>query len=117
MNFLCLLPGVSKKQKIRKLLQLTIKRTLCKVATLQNTIEDKMILDSCYYLLCFFNFPHLEISVYDPIHVTVVDRLQDLLDAVAGVGLGVELSGHDVLKQLPARHPVTESQSAIKLRI
>ena len=38
--------------------------------------------------------------MHDSVLVAVVDALQDLLDAVGGVGLGVELAGHDVLEQL-----------------
>lgn len=64
----------------------------------------------CHFYL--YLFVHLEISVNDPIHVTVVDRLQNLLDTVAGVCLRVELPGHNVLKQLAPRHPETDSQSA-----
>ena len=48
---------------------------------------------------------YLEVPVHDTIGMAVVDRLQDLLDAVRGVGFRVELSGHDVFKELPARHP------------
>ena len=47
---------------------------------------------------------HLEVPVHHAIAVAVVDWLQDLLDAVGGVRLGVELPGYDILKQLPARH-------------
>ncbi len=47
----------------------------------------------------------LEVPVNDAILVAVVHALQDLLDAVRGVGLGVELAGHDVLEQLSAGHP------------
>ena len=43
--------------------------------------------------------------MHDTVGMAVVDRLQDLLDAVRGVGFRVELSGHDVFKELPARHP------------
>ena len=52
-----------------------------------------------------FPFSHLEISVNNPVLVAVVDALQDLLDAVGGVGLGVELAGNDVLEQFTSRHP------------
>ena len=45
---------------------------------------------------------YLKVPVHDPVLVAVVDALQDLLDAVGGVGLGVELAGHDVLEQLAA---------------
>ena len=37
--------------------------------------------------------------------VAVIDRLQDLLDAVGGVSFRVELSGYDVLEQFSSRHP------------
>ena len=47
---------------------------------------------------------HLEVPVDHAIAVAVVDGLQDLLDAVGGVRLGVELPGYNILKQLPARH-------------
>ena len=40
----------------------------------------------------------------DAVHVTVVDALQDLLDAVRRVRLGVELPRHDVLEQLAPGH-------------
>ena len=45
---------------------------------------------------------YLKVPVHDPVLVAVVDALQDLLDAVGGVGLGVELAGNDVLEQLAA---------------
>ena len=38
------------------------------------------------------------------VEVAVVDRLQDLLDAVRRIRLAVELPSDDVLKQLPAGH-------------
>ena len=47
----------------------------------------------------------LEVPVDDTVGMAVVHRLQDLLDAVRGIGFRVELSGHDVLKQLSARNP------------
>lgn len=46
----------------------------------------------------------LQVSVDDAVHVAVVDTLQDLLDAVRRVRLGVELARDDVLKELAARH-------------
>lgn len=36
----------------------------------------------------------------DIVHVTVIDRLENLLDAVTGVRLGVVLPRDDVLKEL-----------------
>lgn len=42
--------------------------------------------------------------------VAVIDRLQDLLDAMRGIGLGVKLSGHNVLEQFASGHPETQSQ-------
>ena len=47
----------------------------------------------------------LEVPVDDTVGMAVVHGLQDLLDAVRGVGFRVELPGHDVFKQLPASHP------------
>ena len=52
--------------------------------------------------------PYLEVPVHDTVGMAVVDGLQDLLDAVRGVGFRVELPGHDVFEQLPARHPEVE---------
>ena len=43
---------------------------------------------------------HLEVPVHDAVEVAVVDRLEDLLDAVRRVRLAVELPRHDVLEQL-----------------
>ena len=40
----------------------------------------------------------------DAVHVTVVDALQDLLDAVRRVRLRVELARNDVLEQLAPGH-------------
>ena len=48
--------------------------------------------------------PYLEIPMDDTVGMAMIDGLQDLLDAVRGVGLGVELPGHDVLEQLATGH-------------
>lgn len=48
----------------------------------------------------------LEVSVHDVVHVTVIDRLEDLLDAVGRVRLAVILASHDVLEQLAASDQV-----------
>ena len=39
----------------------------------------------------------------------MVDALEDLLDAVRGVGFAVELAGHDVLEEFAARDPLDET--------
>jgi len=49
----------------------------------------------------------LEISVHHSVHVAVIDALQDLLDAVRRVGLGVELPGDNVLEEFAAGHAET----------
>ncbi len=51
----------------------------------------------------------LKISVDDAVRVAVVDALEDLLDAVRGVGFAVELAGHDVLEEFAARDPLDET--------
>ena len=48
---------------------------------------------------------HFEVAVADAVLVAVLDRLEDLLHAVARVRLRVELARHDVLEELAARHP------------
>ena len=48
---------------------------------------------------------HLKISVNNSIGVAMVDRLEDLLDAVGSVRFRVELSGHNVLEELSTGHP------------
>ena len=58
----------------------------------------------------------LQISVHDPVHVAVVDTLQDLLDAMGGVGLGVELPGDDVLEQLATRYAETREKLTSELK-
>lgn len=42
----------------------------------------------------------------DIVHVTVVDRLENLLDAVTGVRFRVVLPGNNVLEKLPTGHQV-----------
>ena len=54
-----------------------------------------------------------EISMNDTVVVTVLDTLQYLLDALGRVGLGVELPGHDVLKQLAACDEVEHKVVAV----
>ena len=114
MNFLCLHSGVSKKQKIKELSQLTKKRTLflqnCNHSPEWEAIGDKGRLheDMFSLILLHFSYIHLEISVDHPIHVTVVDWLQDLLDAVTSVCLRVELPGHNILKQFASSDPEKE---------
>lgn len=56
-------------------------------------------------------FDYLEISVHDAVLVTMIDALQDLLDAVGSVRLAVEFSGHNVLEELTARHPVRDQSN------
>ena len=114
MNFVCLHPGVSKKRKIRELSQLTKKRTLfmqnCNHSPEWEAIGDKGRLQEDVFslILRHFSYFHLEISVDHPIHVTVVDWLQDLLDAVTSICLRVELPGHNILKQLASSDPEKE---------
>lgn len=61
-------------------------------------------------------FDYLEISVHDAVLVTMIDALQDLLDAVGSVRLAVEFSGHNVLEQLTARHPAYVTNQTFKVR-
>jgi len=51
---------------------------------------------------------YLQVPMNDTIGMTMIDRLQDLLDAVRGVGLRVELPGHNVLKELATGHSATQ---------
>ena len=44
----------------------------------------------------------------DPVGVAVLDALEDLLDAVGGVLLRVELPSNDVVKQLSTGHKIKE---------
>ena len=53
---------------------------------------------------------YLKVSVDDPVHVTVVDAFQDLLDAVRGIRLRVELARHNVLEQLASGHAENERE-------
>ncbi len=55
---------------------------------------------------------HLEIPVNDAVLVTMVDALQNLLDAVRRIGFAVEFAGNDVLEEFAARH--TGEKSARK---
>ena len=68
----------------------------------------KMSLVNFLALLTWF-----EISMNDTVVVAVLDTLQDLLDALGRVGLGVELPGHDVLKQLAACDEVEHKVVAV----
>lgn len=47
---------------------------------------------------------HLEIPVNDAVLVTMVDALQNLLDAVRRIRFAVEFAGNDVLEEFAARH-------------
>ena len=55
---------------------------------------------------------HFEVAVADAVLVAVQDRLEDLLHAVARVRLRVELTRHDVLEELAARHPTSRYETA-----
>ena len=57
-----------------------------------------------------------EVSLAHAVHVAVVDTLQDLLDAMGGVGLGVELPGDDVLEQLATRYAETREKLTSELK-
>lgn len=48
---------------------------------------------------------YLQVPVDDPHVVEILDRIQDLVDELAGVPLGVEALFHDPVEQLAARHP------------
>ena len=68
-------------------------------------IQFYLPLLACCSITMISEDAHLEVPVDDTVGMAVVHRLQDLLDAVRGIGFRVEPSGHDVLKQLSARHP------------
>ena len=62
---------------------------------------------------------YLKVSVDDPVHVTVVDAFQDLLNAVRRIRLRVELARHNVLEQLASGHAENErekKQSKVTIR-
>ena len=61
--------------------------------------------NTCMLLSNYIYIWYLEVPVHDTVGMAVVDRLQDLLDAVRGVGFRVELPGHNVFKQFSSRHP------------
>jgi hypothetical protein len=46
--------------------------------------------------------------MYDPVGVTMLNALQDLLDAGRGVGLAVKFSSHNVLKEFAAGDQVKD---------
>ena len=71
----------------------------------QRNVLDPITATPCL-LWVSLSSTHLEVTVHHAVLVTVVHTLQDLLDAVWSVRLGVELPGYDVFKQLPTRHPV-----------
>ncbi len=54
---------------------------------------------------------HLEIPVYDAVLVTVIDTLQDLLDAVGRVRFAVKFTGDNVLEEFATRHPAAINES------
>lgn len=45
---------------------------------------------------------YLKISMHDIVHVTMVDRLENLLNAMGGIGLGIIFACHNVLEQFAA---------------
>ena len=51
----------------------------------------------------------------DTVVMAVLNALQDLLDALGGIGLGVELPGHDVLEQLTPGDEVKHEVVAVLL--
>jgi hypothetical protein len=53
---------------------------------------------------------YLQISVDDPVVVAVVDALEDLLDAVGGVGLAVKFPRDDVLEEFATGDPASGEQ-------
>ena len=61
--------------------------------------------NTCMLLSNYVYIWYLEVPVHDTVGMAVVDRLQDLLDAVRGVSFRVELSSHNVFKKLTSRDP------------
>jgi hypothetical protein len=47
---------------------------------------------------------HLEIPVNDAVLVTMVNTLQNLLDAVRRICFAVEFASNDILEELATRH-------------
>ena len=68
-------------------------------------IQFYLPLLACCSITMISEDAHLEVPVDDTVGMAVVHRLQDLLDAVGGIGFRVELSGNNVFEQFPASHP------------
>lgn len=48
---------------------------------------------------------YFKISMNDTILMAVVDRLEDLLNAMGGIGFRIELPGNNVFKEFSTSHP------------
>jgi hypothetical protein len=80
---------------------------------LQNSLDSDFPLSLVFQYRDFRSFDTsvptwLDVPVYDAVVVAMLHTLQDLADALGGVGLGVELTRHDVLEQLAAGDEVED---------